>query len=443
MVRLTVSATLSGQPTKKFKAETDGLTLAALKQTLLEKFPTSWDTVCYDSQGEVCEIDDDDALEIALEELTAAGELKFSLTNKNALTFVQPASGSAFLAQADRWTQTTNFETVCDILVSAEVTPNAICVGAFVTRGADWHWGDFDGGDGQVGIIVGFRDMESKVAGEDPGAEGQCGLCRVKWPNDKVNSFEMGNANKFSLRLLSPEEQTVLVQERLGRAEAQKKAEADTRAQHRANEERAKKQWVQEQEHRQAQKERRKHELKQKKEESKNTSTIFNITKGDGAAGQEDAEGLRQRKARAQEEAEARERRLKRAAEEKEQQEMDKRKQSSSGGASSGAIVYKLGDTALSALPLVLVGGGGWMVMVPLTEQLSLEKEQQGVMVLVIVVASFFFHLFLQTNKHRLMRPFLSSGQQSGSSSSGGAASAASTDAAREARLKRLEQMGK
>jgi hypothetical protein len=436
MVRLTVSASLSGQPIKKFKAETEGLKLAALTEQLQEKFVGGWDTICYNSGADLCEIDDDDALEIALEELTDAGELKFVLTNKQGFAFVHPPSGSAFLAQADRWTQTTTFDSVCDIFSTSEVVPNAICVGAYVTRGEDWHWGDFDGGEGNVGIIVGFRDMDSTVAGEDPGAEGQCGLCRVKWPNDKVNSFEMGNGGKFSLKLQSPAEQAALVQKRRGRADAQKKAEADARVQYRANEERAAKQWALEEEHRKNQKKRRAQKLEAKREEAKNTSTIFNITKTDGA---EDEEGLRQRKVRAAEEVGAKERRSKRAAEEKEKAREEARQKVAGGGGGGRATAYSFADNALAALPLVVAGGGGWAVMVPLTESLRLEKEVQGALVLVLVVAAFALHLYLQANKHRLLQP-LFSGKQIGSSSAGGSADA---DAGREARLKRLEQQSK
>lgn len=67
-----------------------------------------------------------------------------------------------------------------------QLTPQA---GLRVQRGPDWRWGDQDGGEGSVGIVV--------DAGHD-------GWCSVRWPTGHVNGYRVGHSGLFDLLAAGP-----------------------------------------------------------------------------------------------------------------------------------------------------------------------------------------------------------------------------------------------
>lgn len=59
-------------------------------------------------------------------------------------------------------------------------------LGLQVRRGPDWRWGNQDGGDGQVGVIVGLASSY---------------WCHVRWPSGRENGYRIGDSGKFDLQV--------------------------------------------------------------------------------------------------------------------------------------------------------------------------------------------------------------------------------------------------
>jgi hypothetical protein len=121
--------------------------------------------------------------------------------------------------------------------------------------------------------------MEANVEGEDPGAEGQRGLCRVKWQNGTVQTFEMGHEGKYSLSLISKEEVATYLALAAQNAQMQLAAEKTAAERARKADEESKRHWKQVEATKKKLAEARKRQLKQKRDEAKNASTVFNINK--------------------------------------------------------------------------------------------------------------------------------------------------------------------
>lgn len=76
-----------------------------------------------------------------------------------------------------------------------------IAVGCLVTRGADWEWGDQDGGEGSIGVI--YRVNDSAIV-------------HVRWPNGEKSNYRFGFDGKFDVKVcdpFSPEVKRVLQQQ--------------------------------------------------------------------------------------------------------------------------------------------------------------------------------------------------------------------------------------
>ena len=67
-------------------------------------------------------------------------------------------------------------------------------VGLRVVRGADWEWGDQDGGEGHVGTVV---EMEGERGGDK---EGQRVV--VHWDCGERSSYRCGLEGQYDLRVL-------------------------------------------------------------------------------------------------------------------------------------------------------------------------------------------------------------------------------------------------
>ena len=70
-------------------------------------------------------------------------------------------------------------------------------VGLRVVRGADWEWGDQDGGEGHVGTVV---EVEGERAGDRQDQEGQSVV--VRWDSGVKFRYRCGQKEKYDLRVL-------------------------------------------------------------------------------------------------------------------------------------------------------------------------------------------------------------------------------------------------
>jgi hypothetical protein len=144
-----VSACVPGLATKKFKLNTE-TSFSELVDKLRAKFDSAhFDLVSYaDQGGNACTIDDDDSLEIALDEVGEARELKLTLTKTDIVYTFSRSTTSKYTPQSERWSNDCDFDQVCRVLNPTSEPPlGVVAVGALVRRGTDWHWGDIDGRD--------------------------------------------------------------------------------------------------------------------------------------------------------------------------------------------------------------------------------------------------------------------------------------------------------
>ena len=82
------------------------------------------------------------------------------------------------------------------------LTGSNISLEARVVRGRDWNWEDDDGGEGNQGIVLGFRREDGSEEGADTNVDGANGVVLVRWlASGGEQTYEMGWEDKFSLNL--------------------------------------------------------------------------------------------------------------------------------------------------------------------------------------------------------------------------------------------------
>ena len=196
-----------------------------------------------------------------------------------------------------RWTKDISFDEVCAVLHADGGAPSddELQVGSLVSRREpDWHYPDtHDGGadpcDGsgpRLGVVTGLRTMDGQCAGEDPGADGKDGLCRVKWAaTGYVNSYEMGFGGKFCLQVVSMSAEAVAAREAAHLAERQRLAAAAALSAERARAETtaAEERWQLKKKLEEVRRRRKAEEVAAKREASKPTN-YMNVGSGEQRA---------------------------------------------------------------------------------------------------------------------------------------------------------------
>jgi E3 ubiquitin-protein ligase mind-bomb len=80
------------------------------------------------------------------------------------------------------------------ILFVVAVMPEVIKCGLRVVRGADWEWGDQDGGEGYVGTVI-------EVGGQGS-SKNPSGTVTVVWDSGARGNYRAGFKGKYDLRII-------------------------------------------------------------------------------------------------------------------------------------------------------------------------------------------------------------------------------------------------
>ncbi|KAL8591676.1 hypothetical protein ACOMHN_056792 [Nucella lapillus] len=78
--------------------------------------------------------------------------------------------------------------------------------GAKVKRGKDWAWADQDGGEGNLGEVLGFENVAS---------DSSRNIIRVQWPHGKTNSYRLGFRGNVDLLCVEEEAGTYYYRDHL------------------------------------------------------------------------------------------------------------------------------------------------------------------------------------------------------------------------------------
>lgn len=80
---------------------------------------------------------------------------------------------------------------------SVKITAKGIFVGARVTRGYDWDWGNQDGGEGKVGKVIDIRGWDN---------ESRRSVANVMWSSGSTNVYRLGHKGKVDLKCMQSAE---------------------------------------------------------------------------------------------------------------------------------------------------------------------------------------------------------------------------------------------